>query len=179
METRFPLITIGINGLDMDIQTELFEQSDEAIPAIVDPHMGDPKRDASRRGRWVEFKVCMELTAAGFYVIHDDAPGYDLTVTVNGRPFRVQVKSSSMFHRASYCWGLAGSRSNREAMRGGSRGNRGPLTPNHADLLCLYHFASDAFMFKRIEGPMDSIALPVSQFINTSWLHSLRIACAN
>lgn len=51
--------------------------------------------DSSRLGRYAEFMVCAELTRLGYRVIHVDAPGFDLIVSIEDRSLRVQVKSTT------------------------------------------------------------------------------------
>lgn len=160
-------------------QCSLFGDEPVTIIAgdLAEPSLDDPNRDAAQRGRSIEFLVCYELSRAGFYVVHDNEPGYDLSVRVDDRARRVQVKSSTQVVGCSYRWHV-GAHKQREAFRGGSRGKWGPLTRDHADLLCLYHWDAEAFVFLPIDRPIFGVTFKAAAFRSSDWRRTLRAACA-
>jgi hypothetical protein len=96
----------------------------------------EEKEDHSRLGRYAEFMVCAELTKLGYYVLHVDAPGFDIILSIDGASWRVQVKSTSLVREGFCRWNLK-----RHTASNGGRVLRKniPITRAEADILALFH----------------------------------------
>ena len=122
-------------------QSSLFD--DEEQQSCVD----DTERTDSQLGRYAEFMVCAELTKLGYYVVHVDAPGFDLILSTDTMSVRVQVKSTSSVNQGYCRWNCV---THAEAGNGGKRKVRKSrrLSRADTDLVALFHhvFGTTVFM---------------------------------
>lgn len=134
-------------------QTSLFENDEN--DTLCDE---DNEQSASQLGRYAEFMVCAELTKLGYYVVHVDAPGFDLIMTTDTMSVRVQVKSTSSVRHGECDWlcltHLNGSKQKKA---------RRIINRADADLIALYHHVFGTTVFVPISEASAHIKLPVSQ----------------
>jgi hypothetical protein len=123
------------------IQASLFEIEQQIAESI------EEKEDSSRLGRYAEFMVCAELTKLGYDVLHVDAAGFDIILSVDGASWRVQVKSTSVV-REGYCeWKAVRHAGSTNGKKGMTRPTSA-ITRREADILALFHhqFGTVVFM---------------------------------
>lgn len=134
--------------------------------------MPEDATDYSQVGRYVEFLVCAELTKLGYFVTHCDAPGFDILLVADGKPFRVQVKSSHKVEDGRCIWRT------RVTMTGtGKQRIKRPLTKADADIVALYHCQFDRMIFAPISKCSTGIVdLPISQVRAADTMKTLQAA---
>ena len=151
-------------------QSSLFEDD-----AAIDNE--DNELCSSQLGRYAEFMVCAELTKLGYYVVHVDAPGFDLILSANDMSLRVQVKSSTVV-TDGYCrWNC---HKHQQASNGGRQSKRGlgRLTRADADLVALFHHQFQSIVFVPINEARTIMKFSVSQVRGHEAIESLERALA-
>lgn len=138
-----------------ELLLDLFGDNEDDAPQEEEPSSAD----YARLGRYAEFMVCAELTKLGYYVVHVDAPGFDLILSANSRTFRVQVKSSSTTIDGRRRWRCRIAVEHRRA----SGYRKRPITKEDADLLALFDHATGKTIFVPVQGNVGQITIPLSQ----------------
>jgi hypothetical protein len=130
--------------------------------------------DHNRLGRMAEFMVCAEITRLGFHAIHADAPGFDILLIHSKRPYRVQVKSSTLIKEERFCeWRC---RIHISSARGAAARARG-LTHDDCDLLALYQHQLSKVVFRPVIG-REKVKISLTTLREMSTFDSLTQAIA-
>jgi hypothetical protein len=130
-------------------------------------------------GRYAEFMVCALLTKLGYWVMHLDAPGFDLILRGEDTSLRVQVRSTSS-NEGGYCfWPLhTGEYRPVETRKNGAgRLKRRILNCSDTDLLALFHHEFGTTIFMSIaDVRVGEVKFPISQVCDVNAKESLERA---
>jgi hypothetical protein len=118
-------------------------------------------------GRYAEFMVCAYLTRMGYNVMHVDAAGYDLMIECHNRPYRIDVKATSVM-RAPVCWKVRKKVSlpGRFKINGDGRRDR-PVVRDDCDMLALFHLEFNTVVFYPVLAPVTVVTVPLA-FVKNS-----------
>jgi hypothetical protein len=163
-------------------QTLLFE-FEQQIQEEIENRLND-----TLLGRYAEFMVCADLTKQGYEVVHVDAPGFDIILSVDGASWRVQVKSTRTIKDGSCIWQVSHHSTPSNGKKALTRINRA-ITRKEADLLALFHHQFDTTVYfavghyprrgrypRREDGCVARIELPVAQVRGHAGSASLEVA---
>jgi hypothetical protein len=138
---------------------DLFSSADPVIEEEAQQEL-----DTSTIGRHVEFLVCAELTRAGYWVEHINAPGFDVLLSSRGRVYRIEVKSSSVVRDGYGVWHCRRQKPNSVGQgRIGAWAYKRPLTREDADVVALHHLVAGATCYLPVVGGCGRVVISMSQ----------------